>query len=243
MNAQSALIHIANVSRRYGGLMALDDVTLMIKGPGVVAVIGPNGCGKSTLLHVLSGLVRPDSGICRVGDVNCGSASPQTIAASGVARTFQQPRVLRSLSVLDNLLLAAAPGSDERLMSSIRGGANARDRSNHLDRCRSFLKDFDLADEAATPAGLLSYGQQRLTGLAAALAASPRVLLLDEPGAGLSRRMLEKAREKLSEAARSTVIVMAEHEPVIVERLASRIVKMQKGRIVSDEDSFIQATQ
>jgi branched-chain amino acid transport system ATP-binding protein len=218
----SAQLEARDVSVRFGGLKALDDVSVRVVEGEVLGLIGPNGSGKTTLLNVLSGFVKPVSGSLYLEDRDASRWSSRRLARSGVGRTFQGVRLFRKLSVHENVLVAGLG----------TGGLGRRPRTSAM----SLLELMDLADVAETPAGALPYGTQRRVALARILATSPRFLLLDEPAAGLN----ESESDELIESVRTVHrdrgcgVMIIEHDVRLIMQVCDRIQVLDYGRTIAE---------
>jgi ABC-type branched-subunit amino acid transport system ATPase component len=185
--------------KSFDGVRALADVSLEFPSSGIIAVIGPNGAGKTTLINVLTGFLRADSGRSFLGERKLTGLAPHKIARLGIGRTFQDLRLINLVSVLENVMLARPNQKGERLLPALfRFGAAVEEKRNHEEAMR-LLRFVELADKANELAGELSYGQQKLLTLACCLATKARILLLDEPVAGVHPEMVEKILGLLSE--------------------------------------------
>jgi ABC-type branched-subunit amino acid transport system ATPase component len=223
-----------NLSKSFDGVHAVDGVTLEFPGSGITAIIGPNGAGKTTLLNVLTSFLKPDAGNCFLGAHETSHLPPHRIARLGVARTFQDLRLISQVSVLENVLLARPRQRGERLVPALfRFGVAAEERQNREEAMR--LLDFvGLAEKAREAAGELSYGQQKLLALACCLATDARLLLLDEPVAGvapgMSSRILELLRKLCNDGK---LIVFIEHDIEAVRRAADLVIVMDHGKVIA----------
>ena len=224
-----AALSIEHVSRRFGGVLALDDVSLSVAPGERHAVIGPNGAGKTTLFNVVSGELAPSAGSVRLFDRTATGLPPDAIARSGLARTFQRNNLLSSLTALENVRLAVQAGTaaTRRLFTPVRRLPDLEDRA------RSVLQQMELADRAAAPARRLSYGEQRQLEVAIALAARPRVLLLDEPTSGMSPAETARMSRLLGRLSREQTLVIIEHDMDVVFALADRITVLHVGRVIA----------
>ncbi|WP_213774241.1 ABC transporter ATP-binding protein [Bradyrhizobium sp. dw_78] len=212
------VLEARGISKRYGGLAALSDIDLTVAKGQFVAIIGPNGAGKSTLLNVLTGLVMPDGGqVLLDGRVMTRAATYKRIRA-GLGRTFQHGRTFARLTVLENVMIGAAIRRD-------LGEAALRDAA------MAILEQTGLVAEANAAIGSLSYGRRRMVELARALACGPRILLLDEPAAGLNSGEVDQLVDRLSDlrAKRELAVVLIEHNMGMVMRLAERIFVLNFG--------------
>ncbi|RII13890.1 Arabinose import ATP-binding protein AraG [Streptomyces sp. YIM 130001] len=219
---------LTGLTRRYGSLTALDDVGLTLATGARHAVIGPNGAGKTTLLNLIAGTEIPDRGTVVLDGRDLTRTAPARRARRGIARSFQQPSVIPELTVLDNLVLAAwrhqrwPEGSGLPLL-----GRRARHRTaTAYDQ----LAEVGLADVADEPAARLSHGRRRLLDIAAALSARPRVLLLDEPAAGLTDRDIGRLLDVLDGVDDAVALLLVEHHTEVVARIADAVTVLVDGR-------------
>ncbi|GGM14004.1 ABC transporter ATP-binding protein [Dactylosporangium sucinum] len=207
------------LGRRYGDLTALDDVSLRLEPGERRALIGPNGAGKSTLLNLVAGGLRPTAGKIHFGGRDVTSLGAARRARLGVGRTHQHPAVWSSLSALDNVLVAG-----RRPWGRLRPGGR--------DRARELLASVGLDAVAGTHAGALSHGQRRQLELAVALAGEPRLLLLDEPAAGLAPPEVELLAGLLAALPGTVAILLVEHHLDLVYGFADRVTVLHSGRHV-----------
>jgi len=214
---------VEGLTRRFGGLVALRDVSFTAEPGRITAVIGPNGAGKTTAFNCISGLDRPDSGRVAVGEARLDGRPAHVVAALGVARTFQTLQVFTTLSVLMNVVVAAerAYGLDRR----------PRDAMARARRCLDVVQLGAFADR---PAGTLAFGEQRRLELARALALAPRVLLLDEPASGLSGAEVA-GLAKLARRVRDegVAVVLIEHDVATVMAIADHVVVLDHGEVIA----------
>ncbi|WP_433377683.1 ABC transporter ATP-binding protein [Streptosporangium sp. CA-115845] len=230
-------LDVREVTVRFAGLTALDAVGFTVEPGSVHAVIGPNGAGKSTCFNVLSGVYRATSGSVRFGDAELTALAPHRIAALGVARTFQNIALSPMLSVRDNLMLGRHRLTRAGFLSAgLRLPSARREAAAHGGRVTEIAAFVGLSEHLATPVGLLSYGVQKRVELARALCMEPRLLLLDEPVAGMNggerRDMAEliiAVRESLGIS-----ILLVEHDMGMVMRLADTVTVLDFGRRIAD---------
>ncbi len=223
---------IDNVSKNFGGVAALSGVSLDIAPGERRVLLGPNGAGKTTLFHTISGNVAPSAGrIALFGD-DITRLRPDRRAQLGLARTFQITNLFPRLTVLDSVLLAldGASGGGMRLMHS-----PSRDRDMDA-QARRLLDRWGLAEASSRIVHTLSYGEQRQLEIALALAGKPRLLLLDEPTAGLSPAETRRVVAMIHELPRDMTIVMIEHDMDVAFELADRIAVMHLGRLIAEGD-------
>jgi len=218
-----------HLTRRFGGIVALRDVTLSVGRGERHAVIGPNGAGKTTLFNVISGELRPTRGHVILEGTPVTGLPPHRIAARGLSRTFQRSNLLLNLTALENVRLAvqAHTSATRRLLTPVA----------HLpeltDAALALLARMGLEDRAHVPAKMLSYGEQRQLEVAIALAGRPRVLLLDEPTSGLSPGETARMTEMLTRLSRDQTLVIIEHDMDVVFALADRITVLHLGEVLA----------
>jgi branched-chain amino acid transport system ATP-binding protein len=233
--AADGLLSVRNVSKRFGAIPAVDDVSFDVAEGSITALIGPNGAGKSTLFNVVTGFVRGDSGEVLLDGESVFRRPPHALARRGLVRTFQLTKALSVMSVLDNMLLASPRNRGERLgLAALRPLWRGEERRAR-DQARDLLQVFGLATKANDYAGTLSGGQRKLLELARALMLEPRVLLLDEPLAGVNRTLGRSLLEHIEglRAERRTTILLVEHDLDVVMRHSDSIVVMAQGRVVA----------
>jgi branched-chain amino acid transport system permease protein len=234
-NSTSHMLEIEHLSRVFGGVRALDDVCLRVDEGSIVGLIGPNGAGKTTLLNLLSGFDQPTTGHILLEGRPLIRARPQNMAALGVARTFQNIRLFRGLSLLDNVLAGQRLVPEPSLAAYLVGLPGARRQAVAVAAAGlDLLARFGLAERAQLPASALSYGDQRRLEIARALGRRPRLLLLDEPAAGLNPQEKEELRATVSGlAARGQTIVIVEHDMSLIMRLCQSIAVLNFGQLIA----------
>jgi branched-chain amino acid transport system ATP-binding protein len=227
-----ALLELDGVTRRYGALVALDQVSMAVEEGEVRAVIGPNGAGKTTLFNVITGTVRPTAGRIRFADQPIAGLASHRICRLGVSRTFQITALFPEMSARDNARLAAQARNRRRWQPF--GGSKLFEEAGM--RADAALAQLGLAGVAERPAGLLSHGDQRLLEVAMALAQQPRVLLLDEPTQGLSVEETAQAVHTLAGLLKNSrmTVLLVEHDMEVVFRLADRITVLHRGAVIAD---------
>jgi neutral amino acid transport system ATP-binding protein len=232
----NALLETRDVRKEYGGLVALDAASLPVEQQSITALIGPNGAGKTTLFNVVSGFARPDSGSVLLGGERIDGRSPHAVARRGLVRTFQTPKALTRMSVLENMLLAAPrqPGEHVwRLLATPRAG-RVREREIR-ERAFDLLRLVRLDGLAPDYAGTLSGGQRKLLELARALMTEPRLVMLDEPMAGVNPTLgvqllgrLEALREE-----QGLTFLLIDHDLEAVMSISDRVIVMNDGRVIA----------
>ncbi|MFH1034428.1 MAG: ABC transporter ATP-binding protein [Pseudomonadota bacterium] len=229
------LLEIEGISRDFGGVRALDGVGLAVEQGTIHGLIGPNGAGKTTLLNVLSGITPPSAGRIRLDGQEIQGQSPHRVAALGVARTFQHIRLFPGLSCLDNLIAGQHLKAGRPLLPRLLFLPAARRQEEYWrGQAQDILELVGLSAQAGTLASALSYGERRRLEIARALASRPRLILLDEPVAGMRPESLDK----VAEVARTLVqggmtILLIEHNMNFVMGLCSRLTVLNFGRVIT----------
>ena len=231
-----AIVTARGVTRRFGGLVALDHVDLDVPQGIVQAIIGPNGSGKTTLLNALSGASHADSGSIRIAGAEIFRLKPHRIARLGLSRTFQNIRIFGSLSVIENVMVAAACNAPTALFGAISVSARQRRvEAEFAERARDALEAVSLSRRANDRAGELPYAQQRLLEIARALASAPKVMLLDEPAAGMNSTEAMTLLETIAKLkARGLTIVLVEHNVRLVMGISDRVAVLDFGRKIAE---------
>ncbi len=238
------LLQVDGLTRRFGGLLAVDKVGFGVAPGEVVALIGPNGAGKSTIVNLLSGVLKPSAGTISLGGRALSGLAPHAVARAGLVRTFQNGRLMPRLSVLENVLLGADAGCGYGFLDSVLRTPRLHRREAELrTRAESMLARFGLSAALDREVRTLAYGQQRMLELARALMQDPRVLLLDEPAAGLNSAEAEAlGRRVLALRDEGLGVLLIEHNMGLVMRLADRIVVVDFGvRIAEGTPAEIRA--
>jgi len=215
------------VSRRFGGVEAVRDVTLDIAYGERRVILGPNGAGKSTLFNLIAGEIRPSSGKVLLFDRDVTSFSPQYRARHGLTRTYQTSHLFAGLSVLDNLYLAVR-GIVARRMSMLRPGPN----DPHLAKARQIAARVGLEAVLSRKAGTLSHGEQRQLAVGMALAGDPRMIMLDEPAAGLAQGERVRLTELLLAFDPAITLLLIEHDMDVALQVAQLVTVMHDGRVI-----------
>lgn len=236
----TALLTIEGLTKRFGGVTALQDVSFAVRPGTIHGLIGPNGSGKTTNFNVISGVYRPDGGAIRFDGATISGMPAHRITRTGIARTFQNLRLFKTMSVLENVLvgLGGSPRGRDTIYPwdpYIRPW-RARAAETHMRaEAMELLARFQLADLADVPAVSLPYGKQRRVEIARALATQPRLLLLDEPAAGLN---VEETRE-LEETFTGLVtggltILMIEHDMRLIMGVCHQVTVLDQGKLIAD---------
>jgi branched-chain amino acid transport system ATP-binding protein len=230
-------LQVEGVSVRFGAITALSEVSFTVAPGTIHAVIGPNGAGKSTMFNVLSGVYKAAAGEVRFGDARLDRMRPFQIADVGVARAFQNIALSGAQSVAENLMLGRHHLTRAGFLSSgLRLPRATREGRRHGERVAEIAEFLDLGDKLHTPVGVLSYGDQKRVEVARALCTEPRLLLLDEPVAGMNAEETTRMAEAIREirAALGISIILVEHDMGMVMSLADRVTVLDFGRCIAD---------
>ncbi|BEH13072.1 ABC transporter ATP-binding protein [Marinobacter shengliensis] len=232
------VLSLKGVTMKIAGLVALDNVTFSIPAGEIVSLIGPNGAGKTTAYNVISGYMPPTAGTVHLFDEEITGHSPHSIAARGLVRSFQRTSVFDDQSVFDNLLTAYHLQGRASLIQSLLRLPRFRAEEARLKAQVWQMLDFlDLRHRADERAASLSYGEQRILGVGIALAASPRILLLDEPAAGLNPSETDEFKAMIRRIGDSGVtVLLVEHDMHMVMSISDRIVVLNQGRVIAEGD-------
>jgi ABC-type branched-subunit amino acid transport system ATPase component len=228
------MLRCQGLTKTFDGVQALDEVSLDFPSEEITAIIGPNGAGKTTLLNVLTGFLRPDAGRCFLGERDITHFPAHRIARLGVARTFQDLRLILQVSVLDNVLLARPRQRGEHLLAALLRFGVAAEEARNREEAMQLLRFVGLKDKASELAGELSYGQQKLLTLACCLATEAQILLLDEPVAGVHPEMAARILDLLRQLRDDgKLIVFIEHDIAAVRQAADLVIVMDDGKIIA----------
>ncbi|HEX6930925.1 MAG TPA: ABC transporter ATP-binding protein [Streptosporangiaceae bacterium] len=227
-------LEVRGVTVRFGGLTALDAVSLAAESGQVTGIIGPNGAGKTTLLNVLCGFVRPDSGAILFGGNELTGLRPHRLASLGIARTLQGVGLFSGLSVLENVMIGATVHARAGFWSGLLGlRGSDRDEAQLRDRAMAALEQVGAAAHAHAMPGTLAYGVRKRVALARALAAQPRLLLLDEPASGLSEQELPELGGLISRLSAGMTLVVIEHRMDLMMSVCDTIAVLDFGRVIA----------
>jgi branched-chain amino acid transport system ATP-binding protein len=236
-DADVSELEVADVTVKFGALSALSEVSFTVEPGSIHAVIGPNGAGKSTMLNVLSGVYRATAGEVRFGDQVMTGKRPHQIAKLRVTRAFQNIALSAGQTVAENLMLGRHSLTHAGFLSSgLRLPSATREGKRHGERVREIADFMDLGDKLHTPVGVLSYGDQKRVEVARALCTEPRLMLLDEPVAGMNSEETERMAAAVLEirSALGISIVLVEHDMGMVMGVADRITVLDFGRRIAD---------
>jgi len=230
-----AILQVQSVNKSFSGLRALRDVNLSVEEGTVHAIIGPNGAGKSTLLNCFVGRLTPDTGTVLFGGRSLIGLAPHEINQTGVVRVFQTPEIFGDLSLLENVMIPTFARRDGAF--ALRGWSRADAQKQVREKAEHILADVGLADQRETIAGTLSRGDKRRLELAMCLVQDPKLLLLDEPTAGMSRADTNNTIELLKRIGeRKITKIIIEHDMHVVFSLAHRISVLAQGTVIAEGD-------
>lgn len=225
-----SLLEIRNLSKAFGGFHAVDDVTFAVDEGTIHAVIGPNGAGKTTVFNLITGYLRPTAGTVRLADASISGKTPDFIARCGLARAFQVTNIFPRLSVLESV--ECAVNAQRRRSASLI----TRNRRKARHAARELIETVGLAEQCDAIAATLSHGDQRTLEVTLALATRPRLLLLDEPTAGMSPWETERMVGLVQDLARSRglTVLFCEHDMRTVFSISDRVTVLHRGQIIAD---------
>jgi branched-chain amino acid transport system ATP-binding protein len=238
----SVLLKVEKVTMRFGGLVALNDVSLSIDKGAVLAVIGPNGAGKSTLFNVVTGVYRPTSGRVTFDGAEITGRPSYEVVDRGIARTFQSSRLFSDLSVLDNVIIGMHTRTRTSVLDALfRPGASRREMAACVEKAETLLKlgSGDLFEQRYRPAGTLAQADRRRLEIARALASQPKLLLLDEPSVGMDDTetdalVADIVRLRVENPALSVVLI--EHDMRVVEAFPQQVACIDYGSKIAEGD-------
>jgi branched-chain amino acid transport system ATP-binding protein len=230
MLMSDVVLSLHGIRKSFGGVIALDDVSLDVQRGEILALVGPNGAGKSVLVNLISGFYAVTAGRIVLGDRDITQAAVHQRSRLGIARTFQNIRIFKRMSVLENVLVAVKEHTQRPLLSFF-----ARASTAHTDQAMQLLDRLGLSDKANDIAGSLAYGEARRLEIARAMTTQPQIMLLDEPAAGMNDRETEDLSTHI-QALRQDVpaIVVIEHDMGFLGRLCDRMVVLDYGRKIAE---------
>jgi len=234
--AENTILEVEDLKKAFGGLLALDDLSFDVKGGEIFSIIGPNGAGKTTIFNLISGVLPTTSGEIRFQGKAINGLKPHVIAGLGLSRTFQNLQVFNNMSVLENVMVGRHLQSAYGLISaSLRLPAGQREEREIAERAMEHLAFVGLDSVAATSASSLPFGKQRTLEIARAMATEPKLLMLDEPGAGLNRPEKEALDDLVRRIRdRGVTVVLVEHDMVFVMGIAERIIVLDYGEKIAE---------
>ncbi len=232
----SPFLRVEQLTRHFGGIRALEGVSLSVEQGSIVGIIGPNGAGKTTLINLLSGFVRPTSGEIWFQGQRIDGLPPHTIAARGIARTYPNIKLFRAVSARENVVIGEHLTGRATLVETLLFGSRARSEERTMrERADALLGRVGLAGKEEIPASGLAYGDARRLEIARALGARPSLLLLDEPAAGMNQAEVDRLMELLrSLAADGQTILLIEHHVGFVMQLCSHVVVLNFGQKIAE---------
>ncbi|HLM12387.1 MAG TPA: ABC transporter ATP-binding protein [Reyranella sp.] len=227
---------VEGVSKRFGGVVAVQDVSLEVPRGAIVSIIGPNGAGKTSLLNMISGFYKPDTGRVVLEGQDITQKKPSDIAALGIARTFQNIALFSGLTVLDNLMLGRHVRMKSGVLASvIYWGMAQKEDIAHREACEEIIDFLKLQDLRKQPTAALAYGLRKRVELGRALAVEPRVLLLDEPMGGMNQDEKEDMARYILDVnqERGVTVVLIEHDMGVVMDISDHVVVLDRGRRIA----------
>jgi branched-chain amino acid transport system ATP-binding protein len=234
--APAGILKVERVTKRFGGLTAIDDVSFTIRPNEIFALIGPNGAGKTTLFNTITGMYKPTAGTINFAEQEITGLKPYKICTLGIARTFQQIRLFAYMSALDNVLIGEHPRMHAKLWdAAFKTGTAKREEARVAERANELLDFVGIRQQAHNYARNLPYGHQRRLEIARALASNPKLLLLDEPAAGANpqeKRDLMGLVEKVR--AQGITVLLIEHDMKVVMGISERIVVIDHGQKIAE---------
>ncbi len=231
------ILAITGVSKYFGGVRAVEDVTASVRRGELMSVIGPNGAGKTSLLNMISGFYRPNRGTIVLDGRDISRSRPSEIAALGVARTFQNIALFQGLTVLDNIMLGRHVHMRTGVLASVLyWGWTQREETAHRARAEELIEFLELQSIRKRPSAALPYGLRKRVELGRALALDPKVLLLDEPMGGMNQAEKEDmARFILQVNAQwGTTVILIEHDMAVVMDISDRVIVLDRGRKIAE---------
>ena len=232
-----ALLEVDSIVKRFGGLTALDELDMEVEEGSIHACIGPNGSGKTTCFNVITALYRPEAGRVRLDGHDLTSLLPHQVAQLGIARTFQTLLLFKEMTALDNVLVGMQCGFRYSIADSVLGAAKRRRRQTEMfERAERLMEFMGIADEKSTLAKNLPYGKQRLLEIARALGTSPKLVLLDEPAAGMNPSETMDLMEKIREIRDKLgiTVLLIEHNMKLVMNVAEKVTVLDHGAKIAE---------
>ncbi|EFL51321.1 ABC transporter related protein [Solidesulfovibrio fructosivorans JJ]] len=235
-----AILKVDGVSKRFGGLMALSDVSFSVERGAILGLIGPNGAGKTTMFNCVAGIYKPTEGRILFSGAGAerdvAGSKPERMTTLGVARTFQNIRLFSSLTVLDNVRIGRHCRTRANFFGAVlRTKSQRAEERAIVDAAMECLDFVGLGEQALTPASSLSYGDQRRLEIARALATGPRLLLLDEPAAGMNPKETDSLVDLIHAIlARDVTVILIEHDMKLVMRICKHLVVLDHGIKIAD---------
>lgn len=230
------MLEISRLTRRFGGLFAVNDVSFSVGAGEVVSVVGPNGAGKTTLFNLITGVLKPDGGRVMFDGKDITGAAPHRLAAMGIARTFQNIRLFKHLNALENVMIGQVAGARSGVLDAL--ACTSRDRADRrmmVERAEALLDWVGVGANRFRMPGELPYGDQRRVEIARALGLQPRLLILDEPTAGMVAREAHAVIDMIDRLrARGIALLLIEHNMNVVMSASERIVVISFGQKIAE---------
>lgn len=229
---------VSELEKTFGGLSAVDDVSFKVHEEDIVGIIGPNGAGKSTLFNCITGYLEPTSGFVSFRNRPVTDLEPQELAREGIVRTFQIPKVFPTMTVKNNVMVAARDHPGERLSGALAGSNETVQYEREIeDRAVELIDDFNLTRVRDEYASNISGGQRKLLTLCRALMVGPDLLLLDEPFAGVQEELVEEITSQINRLrANGVTVIIIEHGIKTLVRLVDRMIVLDNGSIIAEGD-------
>jgi branched-chain amino acid transport system ATP-binding protein len=238
LNAASEThLAISGVSKHFGGVRAVEEVSLSVRRGGLMSIIGPNGAGKTSLLNMISGFYRPDHGSIVFEGKNITGARPSRVAALGIARTFQNIALFSGMTVLDNIMLGRHVRMKSGVLSSfVYWGLAQKEEVAHRARVEELIEFLELEDLRKQPTSGLAYGLRKRVELGRALALDPKLLLLDEPMGGMNQEEKEDMARFILDVNQQwgTTVILIEHDMAVVMDISERVAVLDHGRKIAE---------
>lgn len=230
-----SLLRVENLTKSFGGLMAVNEVSFGVEQGSIVGLIGPNGAGKTTVFNLITGNYQPNTGVVDFDGVNLVGLPTHTIVEHGISRTFQTIRLFQNMSVLENVLAGChCRMRCGALAAMLRTPAQRREEQKALEQAMAELEFVGLAHEWENKAKNLSYGNQRLLEIARALAAQPKLIVLDEPAGGMNDQETQELIQLIRNIqARGITVLLIEHDMGLVMRVCSALVVLEHGGMIA----------
>jgi branched-chain amino acid transport system ATP-binding protein len=229
------ILEIKRLTKHFDGVHAVDDVSFCIDKSSITSLIGPNGAGKTTLFNIISGYIESDKGYVAFEGEKLNGSAPNSIASLGIGRTFQNIRLIGKISTIDNIMLAFGNRPRGGFLGALARSISRKEEKKNRTKAFKHLEFVGLVEKADEPAETLSYGQQKLLNLACCLALDAKLLMLDEPVAGVNQETIMRILSLLEELRDGGfTIFLIEHNLDAVMKVSDRLIVMDEGRIIAD---------
>jgi branched-chain amino acid transport system ATP-binding protein len=237
MGEERPILAVDSLAKSFGGVLAVQDCTLAVRRKTITGLIGPNGAGKTTLFNLVTGFHKPTAGHIRFQEERIDGLPPHRVFRRGIVRTFQIPRELKTMTVLENLMLVPPGQAGEQIWNPwLFSFRVSRQERRHYEKAIEVLEFVDLVDLRDEYASNLSGGQKKLLELARTLMCDPQLILLDEPGAGVNRVLMQRLVEKIEVLCHDLgiTVFLIEHDMDLVTRLCNPVIVMSEGRKLAE---------